>query len=276
MNKEIIKRIQMELSKQTPIKLVADGVAGKKTMDALLYIEQIPTTWPKSRQLVGYIQYLCASEGINGGPIDGYWGSQTEYGYEVFKSGNKYGSWREDEGEGKGSLIGGFVGKLFGKSIKNDWPNQTQTELLKYYGEVGKNQTSVIVPYTLRLAWNKTKRVKKVTCHEKVADSFVRVMERVQDHYGNQIKPLGLDLWGGCLNVRKMRGGTKWSTHSWGISHDFDPERNKLRWNSTKANFAKPEYNKWWKLWEEEGWVSLGKARNYDWMHVQAAKIRKK
>lgn len=28
-----------------------------------------------------------------------------------------------------------------------------------------------------------------------------------------------------------------------------------------------------WKCWEEEGWVSLGRQRNYDRMHVQAAKL---
>lgn len=276
MNKEIIKRIQLELSKQTPIKLVPDGIAGEQTLDALLYIDQIPNTWPKQRQLVGYIQYLCATEGINAGPIDGFWGPQTEYGYERFKEANKHHTWRTDEGEGIGSVIGGFVGNLFGEHIENDWPIQTQEELKKYYGEVGKNQTSVTLPYPFRIAWNKTQKVKKITCHKKTADSFVRIMERVKDHYGNEIKSLGLDLWGGCLNVRKMRGGDKWSTHAWGIGHDFDPERNKLRWNSTQANFAKPEYKEWWKIWESEGWVSLGREKNYDWMHIQAAKIRKK
>ena len=37
--------------------------------------------------------------------------------------------------------------------------------------------------------------------------------------------------------------------------------------------FARPEYNMWWKLWEEEGWVSLERQRNFDWMHVQAARL---
>jgi hypothetical protein len=70
-----------------------------------------------------------------------------------------------------------------------------------------------------------------------------------------------------------MRGGTKWSTHSWGIAIDYDPERNRLNWGRDKASFAKPEYGDWWKIWEKEGWVSLGRTRNFDWMHIQAAKL---
>jgi len=85
-------------------------------------------------------------------------------------------------------------------------------------------------------------------------------------------KTLKLDLWGGCLNVRRMRGGRKYSTHSWGIAVDYDPLHNRLKWGRDKALFARPEYNKWWEFWEKEGWVSLGRTRNFDWMHIQAAK----
>lgn len=263
MNREIIKLIQRELNEQTPVTVKVDGITGEQTMNALLFIEQIPSDWSKQRQLIGYLQYLCATESINAGSIDGYLGPQTSFGIEHLL-GNKE-TWRDDEGAGSGGIVGG-----------NDWPIQTQPELEKYYGPVGKNQTKIKVPYTLKIAWNKSQKINQFTCHEKVADSVVRVLERAQDHYGDQISSLGLDLWGGCLNVRKMRGGTKWSTHSWGIAIDWDPERNQLKWGKDKANFAKPEYNKWNELWEEEGWVSLGRERNYDWMHIQAAKIRKK
>jgi hypothetical protein len=61
--------------------------------------------------------------------------------------------------------------------------------------------------------------------------------------------------------------------HSWGIAIDYDPNRNKLRWGAEKAVFAREEYKPWWEFWEEEGWISLGRSRNFDWMHVQAARI---
>jgi hypothetical protein len=99
------------------------------------------------------------------------------------------------------------------------------------------------------------------------------VLNRVLSHYGEEkIKALGLDMFGGCLNVRKIRGGNRYSTHSWGISIDYNPAQNKLRWGKDKAQFAKPEYDMWWKCWEDEGWISLGRLKDYDWMHVQAAR----
>ncbi len=81
------------------------------------------------------------------------------------------------------------------------------------------------------------------------------------------------DQFGGSLNVRRIRGGKSWSMHSWGIAIDFDPANNQLRWGRDRARFAKPEYEAFWAAWEEEGWVSLGRTRNFDWMHVQAARL---
>jgi len=269
MDKKIIKLVQKELAKETGVPLVVDGDAGRKTQGALQQISQIPAHWNVERQLIGYVQYLCMKNGINAGPLDGRWGPQTEYAYDeleqkLAKSGWFSLPWRTDEGEGDGDE----VGKI--------WPLQTQSELEKYYGKVGTNQTKITCPYKLKIAWDLDKTITRFSCHEKVADSMGRVFDRVQDHYGDQISDLGLDLFGGCLNVRKMRGGSKWSTHSWGIALDWDPARNRLKWHKDRANFAKPEYDMWWKLWEEEGWVSLGRNRDYDWMHVQAAKVKKR
>lgn len=263
--KEMIKFVQGSLNIRYGHNLVVDGDAGKKTQAALMSVPVLPTDWTLKRKLIGYGQHICALKGINAGPIDGYAGPQTEYGFEQLRaqlSGNPLKPWRDDEGIGAPPS---FVG---------DWPRQTQSDLERYYGPVGTNQTKVDCPYPVKIAWDTDKVITRFTCHEKVADSIVRVMTRVKDHYGDDISDLGLDLWGGCLNVRPMRGGTRYSTHSWGMAIDWDSARNPLRANHTKANFAKPVYNKWWELWEEEGWVSLGRERDYDWMHVQAAKVR--
>jgi hypothetical protein len=262
---DVIKIVQTSLNRHYKHNLKVDGIAGKNTIAALLQVSAIPTHWSDERKIIGYVQHICSVESINAGPVDGYWGPQTQYGYEQLEHLFLYGSvpspWRDDEG----------IGAV---ATPTDWPVQTQTELEKYYGKVGTNQTLVDVPYQLKIAWEPTKTITKFSCHEKVADSIVRVLDRVADHYQDRISVLGLDLFGGCLNVRPMRGGTKWSTHAWGVAIDWDPARNQLRWNCPRANFCKSEYDVWWKLWEEEGWVSLGRARDYDHMHVQAAKVR--
>lgn len=251
---ELIKIVQEMVTKHiTPIE--ATGVLDAMTLHALLTIPQIPAHWPDNRLLIGAIQYFCMKNNIDAGPIDGYWGPQTEHGYQQAMS----------------LITNGVVEEEW----RNDFPINSEAELNAFYGAVGTNQTSITLPYEHIIAWAPEKKIKKYTCHEKVADSVVRILTRVVDHYGvDQIKELGLDQWGGCLNVRKMRGGSRWSMHSWGVAIDYDPTRNRLRWGRDKANFAKPVYDLWWRLWEEEGWTSLGRAKNYDWMHVQAVRLK--
>jgi hypothetical protein len=155
----------------------------------------------------------------------------------------------------------------------NKWPKQNYDSMVEFYGDVGENQTRIILPYQMYLAWDLNHTITRVTCHQKVAESLTTIFENTLKVYGpEKIKKLRLDLFGGCLNVRKMRGSTKsWSIHSWGAAIDLDPDRNALRMTSKQASFAKPEYKDFWKIVEDEGWVSLGRAKNYDWMHFQAA-----
>ena len=103
---------------------------------------------------------------------------------------------------------------------------------------------------------------------------MLRCFKRIGDSYPDPAvrRKLGIDLWGGCLNVRQMRGGSSWSMHSWGIAIDFDPDRNQMEWGRDKARLAKPDCETFWKIWEEEGAISLGRSRNFDWMHVQFAR----
>jgi hypothetical protein len=154
----------------------------------------------------------------------------------------------------------------------NKWPKQNFNSMVNFYGAVGENQTSLILPYALKLAWDTKIQIKKIICHEKVEKSLYTIFEKTLKTYGlKEIQKLRLDLFGGCLNVRKMRGGSNWSIHSWGAAIDLDPDRNTLRMTSKQASFAKAEYRDFWKIVESEGWLSLGRARNFDWMHFQAA-----
>jgi hypothetical protein len=156
--------------------------------------------------------------------------------------------------------------------LSQKWPKQDFNSMVNFYGPVGENQTKLDLPYPLRLAWAPATQLNRITCHQKVAKSLYTIFEKTKAAYGEKdISLLKLDLFGGCLNVRRMRGGRAWSIHSWGAAVDLDPDNNQLKWGKDRATFAKQEYNEFWKIVESEGWVSLGRARNYDWMHFQAA-----
>jgi len=155
---------------------------------------------------------------------------------------------------------------------RTTWPRQV--DVPKVFGAVGTNQTVILTPWQMELAWDSGVKTRKISLHEKVAPSAMRALDRIYRHYGDAgIRDLGLHKFGGSLNVRKMRGGDSYSMHSWGIAIDFDPDRNQLRWDHTKARLAKPDAKVFWDIWESEGWVSLGRERDFDWMHVQAARL---
>jgi len=152
------------------------------------------------------------------------------------------------------------------------WPRQK--DVREFYGAVGRNQTKILLPYPMKLAWDTSKTVKRITCHEKVADDMQAIFEETRDEYGlDTVRDLRLDLYGGCLNVRKMRGGSKYSMHSWGIAVDIDPAHNQFRWTRSRAHLAKPVYEPFWKIVEKHGAVSLGRKRNFDWQHFQFARL---
>ena len=154
----------------------------------------------------------------------------------------------------------------------NNWPKQDFNSMNEFFGPIGQNQEKLELPYPLVLAWDASSIVKKETCNVKVHKSLYSIFENTLKTYGlKEIKKLRLDNFGGCLNVRKMRGGSSWSIHSWGAAIDLDPDKNQLKWGKDKATFAKKEYEPFWKIVESEGWISLGRKKNYDWMHFQAA-----
>jgi hypothetical protein len=154
----------------------------------------------------------------------------------------------------------------------NNWPKQDYNSMNEFFGPIGQNQEKLELPYPLVLAWDTSSIVKKATCNVKVHKSLYSIFENTLKTYGlKEIKKLRLDNFGGCLNVRKMRGGSSWSIHSWGAAIDLDPDKNQLKWGKDKATFAKKEYEPFWKIVEAEGWISLGRKKNYDWMHFQAA-----
>lgn len=241
-----------------------DGKFGPKSQAALAKFPQINSSWGLERRIIACIQLACKNVAIDPGKIDGRWGPATAYAVENFLYYKEHNAmpapWRPEEIEHKNP---------------NNWPKAYTPAFEEFYGPVGDSQlVRLTFPYTMKLAWKPYAKVTSTRCHKKVAESVQRVFSNVLKHYGKQrIEELRLNYFGGCYNKRPIRGGTKWSMHSWGIAFDFDPINNQLSWGREKASFAQPEYNAWWQIWEEEGWTSLGRERNFDWMHIQAAGI---
>jgi hypothetical protein len=155
------------------------------------------------------------------------------------------------------------------------WPNQSG--VTAFYGPAGGPAATAgrcILPFPFVTAWPPFARIKQFSCHAKVAAALTGIFADAATHYGEkEFRRLRLDRFGGCYNYRKVRGGTALSMHSWGIAVDLDPENNQLAWGRDKASFAKPEYEPFWKIVEAAGATSLGRVRNYDWMHFQFANL---
>jgi hypothetical protein len=150
----------------------------------------------------------------------------------------------------------------------------TTQQIIAKYGKPDDDGSDYLVtlnlPYPMRLAWDTDTTVIRIRCHRLIKDKLSAVFNDLLEHYGlTEIKRLGIDLFGGCFAFRKMRGGNDYSRHSWAIAIDLDPARNSLKATSRTAQFAKPAYKPMIDIFYKHGFVSLGREKNYDWMHFE-------
>jgi peptidoglycan hydrolase-like protein with peptidoglycan-binding domain len=152
-----------------------------------------------------------------------------------------------------------------------------QSEMVAFYGPAGAAACTagkVKLPFPFIIAWNTAQKISTFSCHARLEAPMTAIFAEAAKHYGEaRFRALRLDLFGGCYNYRPMRGGTSLSTHAWGAAVDLDPERNQLTWGADRASFDGPDYLAFWGIVEAHGGVSLGRARNRDWMHFQFARI---
>mgnify|MGYP003499412137 FL=1 len=150
----------------------------------------------------------------------------------------------------------------------------TTQQLIAKYGKPTQDGkaylVSIALPFPMRLAWDKNTKVTKMRCHKLIAQKLSNALLEILQVYGlPKIQELGIDLFGGCFNFRAMRGGSDYSRHSWAVAIDLDPERNQLKETSKTARFARPEYKPMIDIFYKHGFVSLGREKNYDWMHFE-------
>jgi hypothetical protein len=147
----------------------------------------------------------------------------------------------------------------------------SQAEQEKYFGKAnaeGTYLTMIDLPYTM---FYDRQPVKRMRCHKKVAQAFKNVFNELLSSYGERkINELEINDFGGCFNYRLMRGSrTKLSAHSWGTAIDLDPNRNTLKETHKTARFARADYKAMIDIFEKHGFASLGRLKDYDWMHFQ-------
>ena len=208
------------------------------------------------------IQHALVAYGLTPGPIDGKIGKKTTAAIRQFQ---KMHGLLADGIAGPKTLAELLTPRLPGRS------SSAQSELFRRFGQVGQHQTRIKLPYPMTLAWDLNVVVEEISLHRHVAEKAQQAFEEVARVYSDRdIVYHGFDLFGGSLNVRKIRGGDRYSTHAWGIAIDIDPVRNRLRWKEGKAHLSSPDCAEFLDIWEHAGWYSLGRKKGYDWMHLQA------
>ena len=225
------------------------------------------------RRVVAALQIACSERGFDPGPFDGYYGPLTQHAATLlFRDLN-------------GIIITDFDDIEPIDINPNDFPKETTAAISAHYGTLASNcqdggieLTRVDCPWRMKLDWDMSLTRSNFNVHVLVADSLSRVVNKIFDHYGlEEIQRLGLHRFSGDYNPRRKRGGSRCSTHAWGIAIDFYGSKNELRRSTADTpppTLAHPDLNFWWQAWEEEGWYSLGRMGDFDWMHVQAAKGR--
>lgn len=154
------------------------------------------------------------------------------------------------------------------------WPTQSEVRSGKsIFGRPGDEYmlTSLVPPYPL---YYEGSPVRSIRVHDRIAPHVLNALREVLDHYGQEaIHRLGLDIYGGSYAYRATTSGRTLSMHAWGIALDFAPDTNAYSTRSPRATLSSPECNAWWDIWESHGAVSLGRQRDYDWMHLQFARL---
>lgn len=168
----------------------------------------------------------------------------------------------------------GAICKALGISEPVQWPLQSEVRRgNSMFGKPGdeSNLVSIVPPYTL---YYEGKALRSIRVHRAIASHVQDALREVLEHYGaEKIHALGFDRYSGSYNYRSTAAGRSLSMHAWGIALDFAAESNAYATKAPRASLSAPACAKWWEIWESHGAVSLGRARDYDWMHLQFARL---
>lgn len=124
----------------------------------------------------------------------------------------------------------------------------------------------VEVPFKMYLYQPDGIPVKHIGVHEKCSTSLVGVLSEFAAWSEKERRNAGLDLFFGCYNPRRMRGGTLPSLHARAAALDFDASRNG---NNTHWPTAASMPLKAMEVFASYGWLPAGAMWSRDAMHFQ-------
>jgi hypothetical protein len=251
---EIVKLAQTLLNKRAKTPLVVDGAFGPKSQaEAARQIRWTFRGTPTAvRWVAAVIQSEARARSIDAGALDAFYGPQTDAAAR--------------------QMLGEAAPRPDERPASQGprcW-SPTDAQMTTRYGGVGTNQVRANIPFPLRLDWDLKTQITGFSCHRLVKDDVESIFLAILRAYGiERIRQLGIDRFGGCLNVRRKRGGTTWSAHAWGTAIDLYPSMNQLHWTRKQAVFARSEYEALRRIFADHGWMSLGSCYDFDWMHWQ-------
>lgn len=137
----------------------------------------------------------------------------------------------------------------------------TSTQALKKYGEPSPSNPSLTlwdVPAELEIGVIP----KRIYCNKDLVEPLKKAFqELIRTGYVNELK-----TWDGCFNIRKKRGLSSMSLHSWGIAIDVNAFENGLgQVPKLSAGFVK--------CFTDNGFDWGGVWTRKDGMHFQLSKI---
>lgn len=145
-------------------------------------------------------------------------------------------------------------------------------EILRVYGDplsqhfVSEHLKSFEVPFPLKASWNPEVKFKWIVLHKYVGDAVVDALREIMDYKGLEyLQENGFDVTGGTYNCRKKTGGTRLSTHAWGIAIDMVPHLGLFGKKSYVPDFIV-------RAFKRRGFIWGGDWQLKDAMHYQACK----
>ena len=105
-------------------------------------------------------------------------------------------------------------------------PKPTTSDKTRIFGKAGSPAMSTFAPpYPMTFSWGGN--VSKIGCHNMIAAPLQAALGEIAEKGEAWIKRYGLDLYSGCFNYRRARGGRSLSDHAWAIAIDINPDANK-------------------------------------------------